>query len=169
MSAVTSSVARLVAAVRSLTFVASLALIAACGGSPASASAPTLTSPPATATPAATSAPTHRIQGTLTLSDDSVDIGDNATCHGTGGYDDITAGLGVVVRDGAGVVLATSALGSGSYPDVSDLSTCRFVFSVTNVPEASFYSIEVGHRGDLTYSFTELEERDWTVAFELGG
>ena len=46
--------------------------------------------------------------------------------------------------------------------------TCSFPFVVEGLPNAKFYSIEVGRRGSLTYTPTELKEKDWEVAFSLG-
>lgn len=37
------------------------------------------------------------------------------------------------------------------------------------LPDVSFYSIEVGSRGDLAYSRDELDDEDWTVHLTLGG
>lgn len=141
-------------------------VVAGCGTGAPSAPAATVATA-VTPAPSPTSAASHRLTGTFTLND-RPEIGANATCHGTGGYDDIREGLGVVVRDGAGVVLATSALGPGAYVDVARLYGCRFLFFVPDVPDAPFYAIEVGHRGELTYSKAELEAAGWSVAFTLG-
>jgi hypothetical protein len=98
------------------------------------------------------------------------DFADAIRCYGIGGYSDVTAGLPVVVKDQAGIVLGTmnladadtlhlvrSTRGSGSPRLGSD--RCEFTFSAT-VPDAAFYSIEVGHRGARTYSRSDLDARD---------
>lgn len=87
-------------------------------------------------------------------------------CTGRGGYDDIRLGTSVVVKDGKGVTLATGRLGAGKMGEFG--FGCDFSFEVLNVPKADFYSIEVAHRGALTYSRKELGAIGWSVAFELG-
>lgn len=87
-------------------------------------------------------------------------------CTGEGGYDDIRLGASVVVKDGKGVTLATGRLGAGKMGEFG--VDCEFSLEVLNVPKADFYSIEVSHRGALTYSRKELAAIGWSVAFELG-
>jgi len=45
---------------------------------------------------------------------------------------------------------------------------CRFAFTVTGIPRATFYSVEVSHRGQLTYSFDDMVNKAWQVAVTLG-
>ena len=109
----------------------------------------------------------NTITGSLVLTnEEGYDEGYGASsgCSGSGGYDDIDFGTEVVVRDGDGQLLATSMLESGE----DDLLGCTFPFEVTDVPNADFYSIEVSHRGDLSYSHSEMEANGWVVGFELG-
>lgn len=125
-------------------------LVAGCGG------------PAATAVPTAT---VYTLTGTMTLK--AADSGGpRSDCHGTGGFDDITGGLDVVVRDQANTILATSRLAPGT-ADIA-AATCVLPFAVPGVPTATFYSIEVGRRGALTYSFADMVGKNWTVAFTLG-
>ena len=86
-------------------------------------------------------------------------------CTGEGGYDDIRLGASVVVKDGKDVTLATGRLGPGK---MREERGCEFNLEVLNVPKADFYSIEVSHRGALTYARQELAAIGWSVAFELG-
>lgn len=119
--------------------------------------------PTASATPE-----THLITGTFTLNQDDDANRGNGQCQGTGGYSDIRAGLDVVVKNEAGTIVATSELHDG--PTAYDSSTrgrCIFEISVS-VPDASFYSIEVGSRGELTYSRDDMESMGWVVGFTLG-
>jgi hypothetical protein len=131
----------------------------------------------------------HTVRGSFTLTE-PLDERPGSDCAGEGGYSDVDQGLDVVVRDGSGDTLGTSALGPGVGvsltdaflgednelgvdPDEIDLGDldvayCRFAFEVEDVPKADFYSIEVGSRGDLNYSYDDLKEKDWTVAFSLG-
>jgi len=131
-----------------------------------------------TATAAAVSKPT--ITGTFTLigTQDVVDPGTpDATpvdgdftdlgslgCAGIGGYNDIGAGLQVQVSDEDGTAIGTGELDLGEITN----DGCRFPFTVQNLPVAKFYKITVGHRGELDYSYAELQAADWNVGFTLG-
>jgi len=88
-----------------------------------------------------------------------------AGCTGVGGYDDLSAGTAVVVKDEGGKVLATGSLDSGK---ISALETCQWSFTVSNVPDAKFYQIEVSHRGAVTYSKADLDKAGWKVQLRLG-
>lgn len=136
----------------SLLLIAAL-LVAGCGG-PAATIAPT----------AAPTAEVYTLTGTFTLKSSS-NAGSNLDCHGTGGFDDIKGGLDVVVRDQSHTILAASTLGPGK-KNVG-ATECAFAFTVPNVPRATFYSVAVGHRGELTYSFAEMVSNGWVVAFTL--
>ena len=117
------------------------------------------------------------LSGTMTLgpdhgfkSDGTPREGDE--CWGAYGKDDIRAGAEVTVKDGADNTLAFGRLDPGIVELVvvrgaKNPKYCVFSFELTDVPEADFYSIEVGGRGDLSYSYDELEAMGWTVAFEL--
>ena len=107
--------------------------------------------------------PEYEIRGEFTLMDTDTG-GSNSNCRGTGGYKDIKSGLSVTVRDGSGGVLATGRLGDGKRSSV----WCTFEFSVGGLPEVEFYSVEVGRRGELTYSFEEMADNNWEVVVSLG-
>jgi hypothetical protein len=107
----------------------------------------------------------HQVRGTLSLYADAptwMSTGD--TCSGTGGYDDIDVGAGVVVRDGSGQLLGTSQLESGRY----EAGACTFEFVVRDIPDADHYSVRVGSRGGLEYSHDEMVDNGWTVDASLG-
>ena len=107
------------------------------------------------------------IKGTFQLIDS--DISRNGSiCKGTGGYSDIEKGLKVVVKNEKSEIIGISALGPDSYKGEYSSVTCSFPFVVEGLPNAKFYSIEVGRRGSLTYTPIELKEKDWEVAFSLG-
>ena len=110
--------------------------------------------------------PEYEIRGGFTLFDISSIGGGESNCYGTGGYDDISSGLNVTIRDGSGAILATGRLGRGTADGA--YSPCSFEFSVDGLPEVDFYSVEVGRRGELTYSFEELVDSFWYVFFSLG-
>jgi len=75
------------------------------------------------------------------------------TCKGVGGYADIQTGAGVTVTYASGAVVATGWLGTGS----GSGSTCTFPLSITPVSgESPFYSIEVSHRGKVTFPQSQL-------------
>lgn len=107
--------------------------------------------------------PEFTLAGTFTLIDSGI-RGSDDNCFGSGGYDDIQAGVSVTVRDGGGSLLATGRLGPGVR---QELVTCTFEFEVPSLPMSDFYSVEVGRRGELSYSFDELDSMGWRVAFSL--
>jgi hypothetical protein len=121
---------------------------------------------------------THTVSGSITLyADDLDEAGDDGrtVCGGTGGYQDMQGGIllgdtavgaaPVVVKDGAGTVLATSVLQLGTK---TGPGTCVFKFEVKGVPETEFYQVEVSHRGAMTYSKRDLESSGWTTSLSLG-
>lgn len=109
----------------------------------------------------------HMLTGSITLIDS--DLGGNAdNCYGTGGYDDIRESMTVTVRDGAGKILAVGDTDAGKAPGSADFFVqCVFEFQVDGIPPSDFYSVEVGRRGELNYSFEEMEESDWTVSLSM--
>lgn len=131
---------------------------------------------------------THTLRGSVSLSASGATLGDylrsiegagnsDGVCRGAGGYEDLGEGTQVVVRNESGEVIATGALGAGSLPlseDNSptttsyDWSPCTFPIEVTDVPDAEFYTVEVSHRGGLTYSAAELEGLDWQPQLTIG-
>jgi hypothetical protein len=105
---------------------------------------------------------------------DSAEDGDTKICNGTGGYSDIYGGIRigdsvvggsqVTLRDESGKVLATTSLET----KLIFSESCDFEFTLSNVPDADFYQLEVSHRGGLTFSKQELESRSWDVRVTLG-
>ena len=65
----------------------------------------------------------------------------------------------MVVRDGSGAVLATTALTGGTLSKAG----CSFAFR-THVPDADAYRVQVGRRDPLTLSREELDKQGWSVA-----
>jgi hypothetical protein len=39
---------------------------------------------------------------------------------------------------------------------------------VNNIPKSDFYVISVGNRGDMNYSFDEMQKENWVVSLGLG-
>jgi hypothetical protein len=84
------------------------------------------------------------------------------------GYGDIGEGTQVVVKDPTGKIIATGALGSGTWKKGDILSSCVHPFTVRDIPKADFYTLSIGRRGDQTYSRSDLEQRGWRVDLTLG-
>ena len=89
-------------------------------------------------------------------------------CTGDDGYSDIKPGLQVVIRDGDGSTLGTGHLAYDHEAYQATDDRCPLVFEV-DVPRSDFYAIEVGDRGELTYSFDDMEAMGWRVEASLGG
>lgn len=86
------------------------------------------------------------------------------TCSGYEGYDDMVAGAQVVIRDATGETVAVSALDEG---EPQGRTSCIFPFTVEDVPAGeSIYSVEVSHRGEITFKEDEAEVG---LTLSLGG
>jgi Uncharacterised protein family UPF0547 len=119
--------------------------------------------------PAADNLQTLDWLGKITTSSGGVQLG--GPCSASGVYSDISAGNDVTVRDETDRVVGTVALGSGALGFTST-AVCVFKFTVPDVPDAKFISVEVGHRGRLTFSAADLDTQHWSVqiqASEVGG
>jgi hypothetical protein len=108
--------------------------------------------------------PSFTLRGSFTLF--AVTDGPANNCQGRRGYDDIEGGLSVTVRDETARILATGNLENGQRSAAG--GSCRFDFRILNIKQADFYSVEVGRRGSLSFSHTEMTANDWSVAFSLG-
>lgn len=80
------------------------------------------------------------------------------------GYSDIGGGTDVIVKDGAGKVIALTQLLRGT---PVGLYSCRFDFEV-KLPSSEFYSFSIGDRDEITYSKAELVDRSWRLDLTLG-
>lgn len=113
-------------------------------------------------------APRHSVTGTFTLQDTDAEFPSittsGSTCRGTGGYGDVSPGQPVTLRDGDGKILGATTLGSG----VGSVSRCVFSFGLDNIREAPFYSIEVGRRGEISYSLADMKAKGWEIGLVLG-
>ena len=47
--------------------------------------------------------------------------------------------------------------------------TCRFDFSLVDLPETSLYRLDVGRRRLGSFTYADLAVQDWTVQIVLGG
>lgn len=79
-----------------------------------------------------------------------------------GGYEDLKAGAEVVVTGASHEVLAVTRLVGGELTG----DGCTFAFEV-EVPESDFYNVEVTHRGEISYSASDLERAGWFVSLEV--
>lgn len=106
------------------------------------------------------------ITGSVTINSN---IDGGTTCRGTDGFEDIREGASVVVRDSAGKVIATDQLTAGSGQDLATSQialSCRLDFTVRDVPRRKFYTIEVSHRGSVTFTAAQVDSGD--VQLSLG-
>jgi hypothetical protein len=106
---------------------------------------------------------------TLTINNDfsgSVDLLDDVSCQGGGGYSDLVPGTAVTVSDSTGHVIATGALNTGSQTKTSlsgtlngtqDVaSACVIGFNVNDVPDnLKSYVVTISHRGSQVISPSE--------------
>jgi hypothetical protein len=89
-------------------------------------------------------------------------------CFASGGYGDIKTGVDVVLRNEAGAIIGTAALGAGSTSDPGPYVTCNFAFEIMGVPDAKFYVIKIGRRDGPTYSLDEMTAKSWNITLTLG-
>jgi hypothetical protein len=145
----------------------------------------------AVAAAALTAASTDKetIKGTFTLFASDDVSGDMSECEGTGGYDDVSEGVPVTIRDQEDNIVGSATLANASADEIAsriaardedatlaeaqalvermDGVACVLVFDA-EVDDAEFYDIEVGERGKISYSRKELIGNGWTAAFTLG-
>ncbi|MEY2422810.1 MAG: hypothetical protein QOI95_2877 [Acidimicrobiaceae bacterium] len=135
--------------------IAATVLLAACGGGGGGGSA------------------TRTLTGDVTLYDlDMISDQVGGPCTGQGGFNDLRDGAPVVVKDGAGKIVATGQLGAGKRIGVNGATTvsteCRFPVTVSGIPASDFYQVEVSRRGAQTYSLADLETATWQVHLTIG-
>jgi hypothetical protein len=106
------------------------------------------------------------IRGTFTVfdSDEWAYASDGDACFPDGGYGDVNASTQVVVRSSEDTELARSSLGGGQ---IGMLQGCEFTFELTLTEGEDVYVLEVGHRGEISYTWEEIVEPD-AVALSLG-
>ncbi|KAA1031813.1 hypothetical protein FVA95_08600 [Pseudonocardia sp. EV170527-09] len=108
---------------------------------------------------------TRSITGAMTVMNGTSSLYSSSSygsCHLSSGYDDIVAGTAVTVRDSAGRIAGVGALDSGTGSSYG----CTFSFVVDDVPASDFYTVEVGHRGEVT--FTDAAVRNGDIQLSLG-
>jgi hypothetical protein len=120
--------------------------------------------------------PKHMVMGSFSIlpSDDNTSNytgSRDGGCQALGGYSDVKEGVPVTLKDGEGRLLGTSTLGSGTLgntPDSPDQRACVFGFSFSDIPQVPFYTVEIGRRGEVSYSLADLQARSWTISVKLG-
>jgi hypothetical protein len=73
-------------------------------------------------------------------------------CYGAAHFQDMTAGTQVRVYDQSNTVLATGVLTAGAWYD-----SCRFWFTVPDVPERPVVQVEVGGHGRVPFEWVDVE------------
>ena len=127
--------------------------------------------------------PAARVTGSFVLLDDierygvyydkatlkHVDPPEGGPCAGQGGYSDINAGTEVRL-EGDGVLIAVTRLGQGLFGpapprqfygpsnnfEMPRKIECRFTFELEVEPGHRFYKVEVGRRGQYSYTYEEI-------------
>jgi hypothetical protein len=133
------------------------------------------------------------LHGTFTLQDDEDAYGPWNDCSGKEGYDDFGPGMNVTVKDGDGKIVGTGdteplparwklddranakepkadgeaqAMVDAALAD--DKGYCTVYIEVP-IKKAEFYSVTIGRRGDLSYSYDDLSKKDFWIESSLGG
>lgn len=148
-----------------------IAALCACGSSSGTGNV----SPDALGAKVLTTAPSPApaISGHIVLTDTPTDgldsnvTNSNGSCFGTGGYQDLSAGTQVTLTDEANDVIGSTSLDDGVPGD--SIYSCQFNFTFSTVAKkANFYSVEVGGRGKITNSASELAGNGWVFDLTLG-
>jgi hypothetical protein len=101
----------------------------------------------------------------MTITDSTSVFSTGDSCTGTDGYDDISSGAQVRIRNEKDALIGTSEL-HGDGVDID--GKCMWAFKVPDVPAAKFYTIEVSHRGGITYSSKQMDRQKWAVGLTIG-
>ena len=98
----------------------------------------------------------------------------NPECHGFRGFEDIKVGTTVTVRNSKNEIVGVGSLQNCTIIDQQFdarinqyVGNTHFAFSVPNLPDSPFYSVEVSHRGLQNLSRAELEAKGWTIALSV--
>jgi Protein of unknown function (DUF732) len=98
--------------------------------------------------------------GTFTLTDTSSNeytksiTSDGKACAGADGYSDVDSQTQIIVRNGKGEILAVTSLGTGK----GNEARCTFSFGFPITEGQDRYVVSVGHRGEFSYSFGQLQQ-----------
>lgn len=113
------------------------------------------------------------LTGNLRLIDNRIRETDGQ-CHGTGRFSDLIDQLRVTVKDGSGKILAVGLTAKGRRPTPEEVKNpddiryfCLWEFELKDLPKADFYTVAIGRRGSMDYSYAELVKLGWKVEFFL--
>ena len=97
---------------------------------------------------------------------------DEGTCKGKSGYSDIKEGTNVTVKGNSNGTTSSGSLSNDGYDLVSTSSReikCNFYSNIYLVPNDPVgYAIEVGNRGEVSFSNLDLISTSWEAAVNLG-
>jgi hypothetical protein len=119
---------------------------------------------------------TRTLGGRLILDQrDPVERG-GGECRGTGGYADLHSGVPVRALGADGTVLATGSLtahvpapaAEGALSE-AERRRCVWTFSLPGLPPRDRYGVEIGERGEVSYTREELNAAGWLIEVSLGG
>ncbi len=88
------------------------------------------------------------------------------SCSGSGGYDDLSAGVSAVVRDSKGEKLALGSISAGTVEGVGsfDIVTCEFSFTVPDVPiQGDIYSVQIASRDEVEFKRSDAGDLVLTI------
>jgi len=92
------------------------------------------------------------------------------------GYQDITQGVSITIRDGRSNVIAVVDVPPGANEDtgaetgsVDSLVMCIVSIPEFQVPDSDFYVFSLGQRGEITKSRQQMQESDWQLELSIGG
>jgi hypothetical protein len=110
----------------------------------------------------ATAAGTFVLIDTMATQGISSITSDGKSCEGADGYSDIGRDTQVTVKNGKGEILTTTTLGPGH----GGAAACTFSFTFAVSEGQDHYVVSVGHRGEFSYSFDQLQRQG--VEIQLG-
>jgi hypothetical protein len=106
-----------------------------------------------------------KVVGSMTVMDTKIyDSGGECYIPDSSGYDDMNEGKEVVILNGKGERLTTATFGPG---EGKSFVYCTFEFEFTVLEGEDEYIVEIGKRGSLSYSETELKTPG-AIALSLG-
>lgn len=134
--------------------------------------APTL-APTAAVTPSPSPSPsptstTHtlQVQVALLAGSDMHYTGTGDGCVSAGPYSDVAPGMQATIKDANGNILGIAEFETpGTSPSLGE---CDFTATATNIPEVPFYAVDLGRRGSVQFSLSELEQHGWVAGLSIG-
>jgi len=93
--------------------------------------------------------------GKISVSGAHWDGSGTMTCEGVNGFDDMQVGVQVVIRNSAEKIIGNGSVESTTWDYANKV--CDLAFTVPDVPvqKDDIYTIEVSHRGEITFKQSE--------------